>query len=226
MKHEILTGNGVPIQLVRYCKYNNNDYLIFTKDSGIDDQGYITIHISQIENENGMKGVAADHGVAKDIVKTISSEVKNNMPLSIIDLNYHDLDGINIIGDQAFRLLPNYVECLETNRINFESSTANQKDSSSTFLTQDTPFQNVVDSDESNQKNINVDSNPFVINQPVNDTSINTNDFSTSVNENIVSDSTDYKKMYLEQAELVKNLNSEIEIYKSKIEMLKNIINN
>ena len=37
---------------------------------------------------------------------------------------------------------------------------------------------------------------------------------------------TDYQKMYFEQVELVNKLNSEIEIYKNKLETLKNIINN
>lgn len=223
MKHEILTGNGIPVQLVRYCKYNNNDYLIFTNEANPDDQGYVTIHISQIENENGLKGVAADYNVAKDIVKTISNEVKNNIPLSIIDLNYHDLDGINIVSDQAFRVLPNYVECLEKNRIEFEASVQNQADSSPVTLTQDVQFQHM-DNTNLNNDTANVDSNPFIINQTVTDTNIS--DSANSFSGTTISDSADYQKMYLEQVELVKNLNSEIEIYKSKIEMLKNIINN
>lgn len=233
MKHEILTGNGVPVQLVRYCKYNNNNYLIFTNESNPDSQGYVTIHISQVENENSLKGVAADYNVAKDIVKTISNEVKNNMPLSVIDLNYHELDGINIVGDQAFRVLPNYVECLEKNRIEFEEPAKNQVDFSSTPFTENVQFQPNMDNTNLNGNETNIDSNPFVINNNVTGTNIS-NPFNeptissplNSFNDSTATNNMDYQKMYSEQTELVKKLESEIEIYKSKIEMLKNIINN
>lgn len=207
MKHEILTSNGIPVQLVRYCKYQDKNCLIFTKEATPDAQGYVTIHISEVQNDNGLIATAAEDTYAKEIVKTITNEIKNNMPLSITDLNYNDLDGINILGDKAFRVFPNYVECLEKNRQTFEDA------------------QNVQDS---NNNPFSFDFNA-TLNPEVNSAvTAESNDDSTpfNINNDIQSENQDYQKLYLEQAEEIKNLKSEIEIYKNKIETLKSIINN
>lgn len=200
MKHEILTSNGIPVQLVRYCKYQDKNCLIFTKEATPDAQGYVTIHISEVQNDNGLIAVAASDDYAK-IVKTIANEIKNNMPLSITDLNYNDLDGINVLSDKAFRVFPNYVECLEKNRQVFENVEKNTNDSF----------------------NFNFDTNVNI--EPNNNESDNSNPFNIEAS-NISNDNTDYQKLYLEQLEEIKNLKSEVEIYKSKIETLKSIINN
>lgn len=206
MKHEILTSNGIPVQLVRYCKYQDKNCLIFTKEATPDAQGYVTIHISEVQNDNGLIAVAASDDYAKEIVKTIANEIKNNMPLSVTDLNYNDLDGINVLSDKAFRVFPNYVECLEKNRQIFEDVEKNTNDS---FNFNFGPNVNI----EPNN-NVSDNSNPF---------NIEANNIST---DNISTGDTDYQKLYLEQLEEIKNLKSEVEIYKSKIETLKSIINN
>lgn len=205
MKHEILTSNGIPVQLVRYCKYQDKNCLIFTKEATPDAQGYVTIHISEVQNDNGLIAVAASDDYAKEIVKTIANEIKNNMPLSVTDLNYNDLDGINVLSDKAFRVFPNYVECLEKNRQIFEDVEKNTNDSF----------------------NFNFGSNVNI--EPNNNVSDNSNPFNIEANistDNISTGDTDYQKLYLEQLEEIKNLKSEVEIYKSKIETLKSIINN
>lgn len=201
MKHEILTSNGFPVQLVRYCKYHDKDCLIFMKESMPDQQGYVTVHISEVKNDNGLMAVAADDEYAKEIVKTIANEVKNNMPLSVTDLNYNDLDGINILSDKAFRVFPNYAECLEKNRTVFENVQEEKETNSFNF-----DFNTTLDTESDDSES---DGNPF---------NISTNDISNQ--------GEDYQKLYLEQLEEIKNLKSEIEIYKSKIETLKSIINN
>ena len=211
MKHEILTSNGIPVQLVRYCKFQDKDCLIFTKETIPDEQGYVTIHISEVKKDGGLIAVAAEDAFAKDIVKTIANEVKNNMPLSIMDLNYNDLDGINILSDKAFRVFPNYVECLEKNREVFESEPDNLAETNSSFSFD---FNNSAVEETPSVDN----SNPFNISTE--------NAFSVEPTVNDDAEDKDYQKLYLEQADQIKNLNSEIEVYKNKIEMLKNIINN
>lgn len=207
MKHEILTSNGIPVQLVRYSKYKDKNCLIFTKETTPDAQGYVTIHISEVQNDNGLIATAADNNYAKEIVKTITNEIKNNMPLSVADLNYNDLDGINILSDKAFRVFPNYVECLEKNRQVFENAQNVQESNNNPF---NFDFNATLNPEKNSvASGPNADSNPF---------SISSND---TKNE-----SQDYQKLYLEQVEEIKNLKSEIEIYKNKIETLKNIINN
>ncbi len=196
MKHEILTSNGIPVQLVRYCKFQDKDCLIFTKETTPDTQGYVTIHISEVQNDGGLIAKTADDTYAKTIVKTIASEIKNNMPLSVTDLNYNDLDGINILGDKAFRVFPNYVECLEKNRQVFDST-------NSPF---NFDFNATISPEKDSTTSFDTTSNPFNISDEANE-------------------SNDYQKLYLEQQEEIEKLKSEIETYKNKIETLKNIIN-
>lgn len=226
MKHEILTSNGIPVHLVRYFNYQSKNYLIFTRESEADEQGYVTINISEVVNEGGLSAIVVDDQTSKDIVKIIANANKNNIPLDIVDLDYNDIDGINILGDKAYRVLPNYVEILSKNRTVFDKTNVEQPSIEITNNDNELPTVETENNEFVINNSIDTDNNPFNINQQfvseINE-NVSENNMSVATNTESV---TDYQKLYLEQQELVKNLNSEIEIYKNKIEMLKNIINN
>ncbi len=227
MKHEILTSNGVPVQLIRYFSNENKNYLIFTKETDADAQGYVTIHISEVTNDNGLSAIVVDDQISKDIIKKITNANKNNLPLDIIDLDYNIIDGINILGDKAYKVLPNYVEILSKNQPIFDENSSNQDN---VKQTSDVDFSGL--SNENLSDEVNLENNPFNISQSlISNANENVfNNIESSANDNsdgnIVNSSENYEKLYFEQLELVKNLQSEIEIYKNKIEVLKNIINN
>ncbi len=214
MKRDILTNNGMDIHLVRYFDYQGKKYLIFTRDgeNESDDQGHVFVHIAEVNNLAATAVEGETYETAKNVIKDIVMKNQKNIPLSINDLNYNELNGLNIISDKQLGLLSNYVETLKQNQPEFPETNVNNENSfEMPSFVQEQPTFGVNEQVETN--------NNQEFNNPFNQFSTN----SEPVNESI---DTDYQKMYLEQVELVNRLNSEIEVYKNKLEMLKNIINN
>lgn len=242
MEKDILTSNGMDIHLVRYFEYNGAKYLIFTTDgeNEKDDQGHVFVHIANVDGlvANAVEGETYE--TAKNVIKDIVSKNRNNLPLSITDLNYNELNGLNIVSDKQLGLLANYVDILKQNQPDFAETPV--ADSFNNFNA--TPFATEVNEEpqttaptmepQTNESNFNMPNpfNQFTINeQPsvIPDAEQNQPNITPSMEQPNVTpsvDNQDYEKMYLEQVELVNKLNSELEIYKNKIETLKNIINN
>ena len=218
MERDILTNNGMDIHLVRYFDYQGKKYLIFTSDgeNEFDEQGHIFVHISEVNGLNATTVEGESYENVKNVIKDIVSKNRQGIPLTITDLNYNDLNGLNIISDRQLGLLPNYVDILKQNQPDFQEVVANND--TNTFETnpfmpeQPVDFSTNLQADQTTP----LEESPF--NQFITGEPVVSNDIST--------ETTDYQKMYLEQVELVNKLNSEIEIYKNKLETLKNIINN
>lgn len=237
MQFEILTDKGTSISLVRYFMLNSKQFLIYSDaNEGVDEQGHLTIHISEIRiSDHIIADVVADEDWEnlKNIIKAIVNSNKNNQPLPVEDLNYNNIDGVNVIGSKALKLMANYVDLLKLNQPMFEKNivediikpteeVANVENSVSTDSVEglnqnfdlnasdNSMFQN---NDESGSS-LNV---AMPIEQPIP---------SFTVSNDNVNDDIDYKKLYEEQLELVKNLQNEISTYKNIIETVKNIINN
>ena len=126
MQIEILTSAGSSIQLVRFFDLTGKQFLIYLNNGeGADAQGHITIHISEVVN-NGhyiASNVAdADYESIKNVIKGIVNANKNNQPLPIQDLDYNVLDGIEINGERALKLMSNYADLLRGNQPVFEKS--------------------------------------------------------------------------------------------------------
>ena len=56
----------------------------------------------------------------KDLIKTTIKENQKKASLSIIDLNYSDIEGIEVEDSKIFKLLDNMVEILASNKKLFE----------------------------------------------------------------------------------------------------------
>ncbi len=223
MERDILTSNGMDIHLVRYFEYNGVKYLIYTTDgeNEKDDQGHVFVHIAKVDGlvANAVEGETYE--TAKNVIKDIVSKNKSNMPLSITDLNYNDLNGLNIVSDKQLGLLANYVDVLKQNQPNFAETPINNNINTVPFVTEpvkEMPQTNTVPTMEpqTNENNFNIPNpfNQFTMNEQ------------PTVTPNVEQNQPNYEQMYLEQVELVNKLNSELEIYKNKLETLKNIINN
>ena len=230
MQFEILTDKGTPIKLVRFFMLNEKQFLIYSDvNEGVDDQGHLTIHISEIKNEGHIVADVVsdlDWENVKNIIKGIVNANKNNQPLPIQDLDYNAIDGVSIVGDKALKLMANYVELLKTNQPLFEKKVVED-------IIKPTEENNTTEVDVSNNNIFNSELNTDTSNvygmsqQNENESYIPSfNDVSmvgSSVNLN---SEIDYQKLYEEQVELVNRLQSEISDYQNKIETLKNIINN
>lgn len=235
MKIDILTSNGTPIELIRFFQSGDKQYLIYSDDNNIpDEQGHVIIRVAEIGNSGKISANAVDDldwGNVTTIIKNIVNANRNNQGLPIRDLDYNVLEGIEIFGSKALKLMPKYVEFLKQNQPYFEQK----------------KLENIVkNNDEMATNSINVDTISNVDNYN-NDLSSstegaieipnalvdgatqqqNTMENNQILNEaNPIVDDNDYQRLYKDQVELVKQLKSEIEIYRNKLEMLKSIINN
>lgn len=222
---EIIKKDGSSFNLVRFFEYQNKKFLIFDNGEGLDENGHITIHICEVNTENGVTASSvqtSDMDMIRNIIKTIVKENQNAKLETIKDLDYNVLNGILILNDWPLKMMPNYVDIIKLNQPIFETM-----NNSTMFGNEFNSFGDLLNNE---QLINNADINYSVLNENVvnNDFSIdNTSDY----NQNVVSDnmqpiSTDYEKMYYEQLTINNNLNAELELYKNKIQQLKNIIEN
>lgn len=196
-----------------------------------------------------------DMDTVRSVIKTIVNENRNGSLTSIKDLNYNDLNGITIISDWPLKMVPSYIDIIKMNQPLFEVATIttpsqrnfnpfenqvfnnqpvvnNLTDAQTTVVNEPinqnmtesmsnfNPFQNV----QNSQPMFN---NEPVVNQPINNNVTLQND--TQINNQDISNNdmqTDYEKLYLEQLSVTNRLNAEVEMYKSKLAQLKNIIEN
>lgn len=248
---EIIKNDGTSIELVRFFEYQGKKYLIFSNHDGVDANGHVTIHICTVNMNNGLVATAVEDGdmnSVRNVIKMIVSENRNGALSSIVDLNYNDLNGINILGDWPLKMLPNYIDIIKMNQPVFteeslpenNSNDYNNQQSTDQVMTNFQPFTNINEQQTNNNQNVfqqftNESESQFSNNpsgfQPftnVNEPQFNVpNETSSMLNQDVNNNNaTDYEKMYFEQLDTINNLNSEIEFYKTKLEQLKNIINN
>lgn len=236
---EIIKNDGSSIFLVRYFEYQNKQFLIYETSEGIDENGHITIHICEVNTENGVTASTvqtSDMDMIRNIIKTIVKENKNEKLETIKDLDYNNLNGILILNDWPLKMMPNYVDIIKMNQPTFETM-----NNSVPFNNNFNSFDNLLNNEKPMTDEIsmnNTDINLSTLNENIvnNDFSFNnTFDFNSQneplFNQNIVSDNTqsnsiDYEKMYYEQLTINNSLNMELEVYKNKIQQIKSIIEN
>lgn len=149
MKIELLDSKGIQFSLVRFFQLNNLKLLIYVTNEALDEQGRSTIYISSIDT-NGVVSANAvldtDWDAVKNIIKDIVNANKNGQPLPVVDLDYNILEGIQMNGSKALKLMANYVELLKANQPVFEkqkvSTPVNNEQPVGTF--QDVVSNNVV----------------------------------------------------------------------------------
>lgn len=240
MQFEFLTDGGASLGLVRFFMLDQKQFLIYSDNNeGIDEQGHLTIHISEIKHLDHIVGDTVsdtDWEAVKNIIKTIVNANKNNQTLPIQDMDYNVLNGLTIVGNRALKLMSSYVDLLKANQPIFEKNIVEDiiKPAEDNVVSQ---AQNVpVDS-----LDINTNVEPIIV-----DNNMNQSDFQNSGvvpsefnnSTSLASEPTfdnqassanveeDYRKKYEEQIELISQMKEEITEYRNKFETLKNIINN
>ena len=117
-----INGKKTKVNIVRYFLNSEQRYLIYTLGEK-DDAGYIKLYVSKMEY-NPLKAVSItddeEWSRIKDLIKTTIKENKQNSSLSITDLNYSEIDGIEVVDSKIFKLLDSMVEILSSNKKLFE----------------------------------------------------------------------------------------------------------
>lgn len=256
---EIIKKDGSSIELVRFFEYQGKKILIFNNGEGVDANGHVTIHICNVDMNNGAVASAIqepDMDMVRNVIKTIVSENRSGALSSIKDLNYNDLNGIMIVSDWPLKMMPNYIDIIKMNQPTFDLATVqtSEQENFNSFENQvfnEPPMVNNINTEQTVISNENINQgmsenmtnfNPFqnfqnpqpiFNNEPIATQSVNNDNITlqndAQMDEQNVSNNdmqTDYEKLYFEQLSVTNRLNAEVEMYKSKLEQLKNIIEN
>lgn len=120
-----INGKDTKVNVVRYFLNEEKRYLIYTLGEK-DEAGYIKLYVSKMEY-NPLKAVSItdedEWSHIKDLIKTTIKENQKNATLSITDLNYSDIEGVEVVDSKIFKLVDNMVEILSSNKKLFEDYT-------------------------------------------------------------------------------------------------------
>ena len=162
-------GQPREVDVVRYYKKNDTNYLMYTKNE-IDDQGYVKLYAAKISEENGVLKTTditnpTEWNDVKNTMKQIVRDNRELSPVSVEDLNVATLQGLELTERHVFKLAENIVSYLSANQKQFEEEA---KDNFSLEqLAQETPeapttFEQVIAEEPKNQPEISaVNDNPF-----------------------------------------------------------------
>ena len=255
MKIELLDSRGIPFNLVRFFQVDGLQLLIYTVNDLVDEQGHVTIHISVIGTDGQITAYAvADEqwDFVKGLIKNIVSANKNNQPLPIMDLDYNALNGINLVGDKALKLMSNYVELLKANQPIFNQSEAipAEENFGEQGMNQDVQ-QNVQPSYQPvyDEETVQPVYNEETVQPVYNETEYQQNPEQPAFdnfqpqyenpeqpafdnfqpqyeNPEQPAENQDFQSLYYEQVEINNQLNEQLAAYENKLAELRNIINN
>lgn len=117
----MVNGNSETVQVERYFRALNSQYLIYSKD-GADIDGNVRINVVKIENN---QAVPIDETTEWEAVKNVIVEIVNDnrelSKLSIEDLDYQSLENLNVTNKNALRLPSAVMPYLSANQPDFNS---------------------------------------------------------------------------------------------------------
>lgn len=117
-----INGKETKVSIVRYFLSSEQRYLIYTLGE-TDDAGYVKLYVSKMEYDP-LRAVSItdedEWNKIKDLIKITIKENKQKSSLSIIDLNYADIENIEVVDSKIFKLLDSMVEILASNKTLFE----------------------------------------------------------------------------------------------------------
>lgn len=112
-------NNKVEVDVIRYFKYKNTNYLIYTLNE-IDEKGFTKLYIVKIMKQFNLlvaKTIKDDREwkQVQQIVKELVTELKNNKLKEFIDLDIENLKDIKIKEARYFKLDKKLLEILVIN---------------------------------------------------------------------------------------------------------------
>ena len=238
-----LQGENGLVNVVRYFKNNGTEYLIYSLNE-VDEAGYTRLYVTKLNGVDGMYTADTlnenEWNEIKNLVKTIVKSNKEGMPVPVQDLNPKRINSILLKDKKVFKLNAPLVNDLSANIPNFdtdsdegnEQKTIGQSEvpSAPTF---ETPVQPTFEVPSAPTFETPVQPTFEVPSAPTFETPVQpTFDFNSTFTSNNQATSyesnsnmtQDYKKMYEEEFEKNKELQTQIDEYKTILDNLKRII--
>lgn len=204
-------GESVVASVVRYFQYNNQLYMLYTLNE-VDASNYIKLYgIKLSVNETGsIIGTMIDDNdwavivpLVKEMVKPASERVATNFQ----DLNPSSISNINLISKRIFKINKDMSDLL-VNNASVNTEVVNSQNSTNVDYQQmqniDTNIDNNIGINANAQQNVSSPLETTV--QPVQQSTV------------------DYRQLYEQELQHTEQLNSEIQILKTKIANIENII--
>ncbi len=242
-----LNNETINVTVIRYFELNSNRYFIYSLNE-IDAQNYVKLYISKINTTNeGMVSAnitdEVEWNAVKEEIKNIVRDNKSSVA-TVKDLDFNELNSLQIKESRAFKLSNQLVLLLSANKNVKEEleqpidiqptpsmSVGMQPNVGASIEPQTIdPLAGFGLEQQSPTPTVGLEE-PVVEKQVVQPTNIQTGFEmpqamdTPDLNAQPISEENEYKKLYEEEVEKTKQLNEEIEILKSKIENIKNILN-
>lgn len=197
------SGESAVASVVRYFKYANQDYMLYTLNE-VDASNYIKLYgitVSMDQSGNFIAAAIDDSiwgnivALIKEMVKPISERANNDF----IDLNSNSISTINLLSKRVFKINKDMANLLVTN-VNIQNEvdntlTDNAIQNQDTLETND---QNHIALETSGQNENNI--------------------------QNTQTDLQDYKSLYEQEHNKNLELTSEIEAMRLKLQSIENIL--
>lgn len=112
-------GNTFKVDVIRYFRFKNNKYLIYTLNEK-DDKGYIKLYVVKVMKELGnfvsqIVRNTEEWNLMKELVRRILIELKRGKLIVIEDLDCAELDKMIIYENKNFTMAADLVEILANN---------------------------------------------------------------------------------------------------------------
>ncbi len=103
-------------ELVRYFKYQNDYYLIYTFHE-VDERNFMTLYVVKVLEELGQPVARTlsndwEWQTMQVVVKQMLREIKRNQILSFEDMDIETIQGMKVISARSFKLLSSLVQIL------------------------------------------------------------------------------------------------------------------
>ncbi|MDD2180851.1 MAG: hypothetical protein PHW32_00535 [Bacilli bacterium] len=117
VNNEILNAN-----VIRYFALNNSNYLIYSLNE-VDEQNYVKLYAIKVDSQNGVmvsSNVTDENDwlAIKELIKVIIRGNKNGVA-EVADLNYNELESLQVTENRVFKLSKQLTELLSANKKEF-----------------------------------------------------------------------------------------------------------
>ena len=188
-------GESVVASVVRYFKYNNESYMLYTLNE-VDTSNYIKLYGIKLEMDplGNMIGTMIEDSVWTDVVALIKEMVKpvlERVNANFQDINQNSISNINLVSKRVFKINKEMADLLAIN-----IDTENDGDNTETTRVNPTINENINEPRQEQQQIVQPDQQNTI----------------------------DYKQLYEQELRNIEQMNIEMKNLKTKISTIENLL--
>lgn len=106
------------VDVLRYFILGDANILLYTLNEH-DDDGHVRLYVTKVKDKQTYPLTDEEWALVKDAIRATVNENKNGAPLSIRDLDYHELENLVVEHLKVFKLSGDVIELLGANKKEF-----------------------------------------------------------------------------------------------------------